>query len=287
MWIIFLPRSPLSSFIVNCILAASVPTQQNYHGQNDCNEFVDTMTENDSSGVSRGALISHELEHNERPPVISTSNGSNEFQNDAGDTSARLPILPLRFAPEYCPRTWTLLNSSLTLSGYILIRDMVFSLKQAKELPFARAFHLVWEFTTCFFWTLEVCLSASYQYYHLDCDSLAWYTRLEIVVAVYFTITTLLDLIQWNIMDEPVSMLEIYEVALDTTFYVYLTLRSFQKAFPEVSCDHIVCSHDMDELWTNPFEQPENGCEGKLQETINDEDEEAAYAKFGNDTNER
>ena len=94
----------------------------------------------------------------------------------------------------------------------------------------ATAFCLIWEFLTCFFWTLETSLSASYQYYHLQTAHLAWYTKLEIIIAMYFTGTTFWMLYQWNVMNVPIKNEELGEIILDTSFYVYLAARSCTRA---------------------------------------------------------
>jgi hypothetical protein len=64
--------------------------------------------------------------------------------------------------------------------------EMVFAEGHPYEEPFATAFYLIWEFTLCFFWTLESTLSATYQIYHLQGPDLPWYTKLELIMAAYF-----------------------------------------------------------------------------------------------------
>lgn len=49
---------------------------------------------------------------------------------------------------------------------------------------------------------------------------------MELGIAAYFSITTLSTLLQWHILDHVFERSEVWEIFLDTLFYVYLALRS-------------------------------------------------------------
>ncbi|CAB9512544.1 expressed unknown protein [Seminavis robusta] len=169
------------------------------------------------------------------PPTTASSPTKISMSFDQADESAvavgsSFPPLLLPLVPEKSPVAWTVVNNSLAISGCVLIVDMVYAKGQLDERPFATAFYLIWEFLTCFFWTLETSLSATYQYYYLETQQLAWYTKLEIVIAAYFTGTTFWMLYQWNVMNQPIENDKVGEIILDTSFYIYLAARSCTRA---------------------------------------------------------
>jgi hypothetical protein len=145
-------------------------------------------------------------------------------------SSPSFPSTLLFLVPEKSPITWTALNNTLAISGCILIIEMVLAKGDSYARPFATAFYLIWEFAICFFWTLETTLSSAYQIYHLHEPNLPWYTKLEIIIAAYFMVTTFWMLKQWDIMDQPILDEDIGELVLDTTFYVYLAARRCYQA---------------------------------------------------------
>ena len=144
--------------------------------------------------------------------------------DDPVPASTFLPFfLPL--VPEENPVVWAVVNNSLTISGCVLVLDMFYAKGEISERAFAAAFYLIWEFATCFFWTLEASLSATYQRYHLQSSHLPWYTKLEIGIAAYFMGTTFWFLFQWNVMNQPIENEKIGELLLDTSCYMYISVR--------------------------------------------------------------
>jgi len=132
----------------------------------------------------------------------------------------------LRFVPEIHPKPWIILNNIIAISGCLLIAEYWYAKDHdtPTERPFATGYYLVWEFGICLFWVIESGLSASYQHVKLE-QSLKWYTKLELVIAVYFTITTAWMLVQWNLTEYNAN--EIWWIALDVSFYVYLAIRTY------------------------------------------------------------
>jgi len=156
-----------------------------------------------------------------------------DFDSDDESSSAPAPSFPcvlLPLVPEVSPLTWIVINNTLALTGCVLIIEMLYAKGEQDERPFATAFSLIWEFGSCFFWTIETSLSACYQHYHLQTEDLAWYTKLEIVIAVYFMLTTLWGLLGWDVMGQDVDNEKIWELLFDTSFYVYLAVRSCGRA---------------------------------------------------------
>lgn len=141
-----------------------------------------------------------------------------------GLSSSSFPSALLFLVPEENPIAWTAANNTLTISGCILILDMVLAKGDPCE------FSLIWEFATCSSWFLETTLSATYQIYHLKEPNLRWYTKLEVIVAAYFTATTFWMLKQWDVMNQPILDQDIGEVVLDWSFYLYLTVRRCFRA---------------------------------------------------------
>mmetsp|Transcript_3481 Transcript_3481/g.7260 ORF Transcript_3481/g.7260 Transcript_3481/m.7260 type:complete len:225 (+) Transcript_3481:18-692(+) len=155
---------------------------------------------------------------------------SGSSRNTVIDSQFPSQLLPL--VPEQSPIVWQVINNTLALSGCLLIVDCLYANKydstnNLEEKPFAQAYFLIWEFATCFFWTLETGLSIAYQYYALHEHHLPWYSKAELAIAAYFMATTFAMLCQWDLMKyEPSS---VWEISLDTSFYVYMSIRSCQR----------------------------------------------------------
>ena len=162
--------------------------------------------------------------------------GDNDEQDIAPVTNASssssgssFPTCLLPIVPEKCRIGWTVINHSLTLSGCILIIEVWYADKYGTstiERPFAQAFYLIWEFAICFFWIAESGLSASYQRCHLH-NNLKWYHWLELLIAAYFVISTGWMLCEWDLWNYDASILS---VAVDTSFYMYLSMRNCTKS---------------------------------------------------------
>lgn len=136
----------------------------------------------------------------------------------------------ITLVPEVSPFPWTIINNVFAVSGCLLIADLWYTNSDygdpEEERPFATAFFLSWEFSICAFWMLETGLSASYQHSYLR-QPLKWYTKLEMVIAVYFVGTTFRMLWQWDLLQYDED--RIWEIPVDTSFYVYLALRNWQR----------------------------------------------------------
>mmetsp|Transcript_11015 Transcript_11015/g.17042 ORF Transcript_11015/g.17042 Transcript_11015/m.17042 type:complete len:188 (-) Transcript_11015:151-714(-) len=132
----------------------------------------------------------------------------------------------LHAVPETNPKPWIFVNNTIAISGCFLLVDYWYAMDygtSTEERPFATGFYIVWEFVICLLWVAESSLSACYQHLSLQ-QSLQWYTKLELLVAVYFTITTTWMLYQWNINSYDAN--EIWSIVLDVSFYIYLAIRS-------------------------------------------------------------
>jgi hypothetical protein len=166
---------------------------------------------------------------------MSTTSASAESQEimtlDTG-TYSRFPSRLLPLVPERTPRIWTIINNILAASGCFLILDLCYANwgipddDPTEERPFARAFFLLWEFAACFFWTAESGLSACYQHWYLR-QPLAWHTNFELVIAGYFLMSTFQMLWEWNLLEY--DMDTIWDIALDTSCYMYLAIRSCKR----------------------------------------------------------
>jgi hypothetical protein len=137
------------------------------------------------------------------------------------------PSSLLSFVPETNPRHWVWINNSLAISGCILVLDLTYARVELSERPFANGFYLLWEFSTCFFWTIESSLSATYQRYHLHVP-LKWSTKFEIAIAGYFLASTAWIILEWNINKDK-GQEGIWEIALDASFYVYLAIKGCRR----------------------------------------------------------
>ena len=157
-----------------------------------------------------------------------TDNHSDNDDNNDNHHSLSFPALLLFLVPERNRIPWMILNDVLAITGCLLVWDMLVAQDDRSERPFARAMDLIWEFATCFFWTMETILSAAHQRYQLH-ETLSWHTQLEIIIAAYFLVTTLWTLLQWHVTKRKIKGEEIWELALDTSFYVYLALRQFYQ----------------------------------------------------------
>lgn len=156
-------------------------------------------------------------------------------QDNESTKSSKFPPSLIVWVPEVSPKLWVFINTTLALSGCVLILEMVYARQMYSERTFANGFQKFWEFATCLFWTLETSLSTAYQKYHLQhvnrdehcrsSSSIRWYTKLEIVIALYFFTTTLYALLQWRVID-PIGTGMIWETSIDTSFYVYLSIRN-------------------------------------------------------------
>lgn len=144
-------------------------------------------------------------------------------------SSYSFPSFLLFLVPERCPMAWSVINNSLAISGCILIVGMITTQHHRFERPYATAFHMIWEFAACFFWTLETSLSATYRRYYLHQPKLAWYIKLEIFIAAYFMAATFWVLLKWRIKHKPISDETIWVTILDTSFYIYLAVRQCLK----------------------------------------------------------
>jgi len=145
----------------------------------------------------------------------------------ATPTSIFPPAL-LPFVPEVNPRPWNFINIFFVLYGCASIAEVWYARNHniTEERPFAVALYLIFEFSVCFFWVAEAALSSGYQYFYLMNTELKWYTKLELVIAVYFFFSTTVGLFQWDLGQY--SMDKILDLALDTVFYLYIVLRNYQ-----------------------------------------------------------
>lgn len=154
--------------------------------------------------------------------------GSDDDQTAMATTMEnRYPSFLIPIVPETNPRPWIILNNIIAISGCLLLVEYWYAKDYGtttEERPFATGFYLVWEFVICLVWLVESGLSASYQHLTLPEQSLQWYTKLELLIAVYFTITTAWMLYQWNLTEYDAN--EIWSIVLDVSFYIYLAIRS-------------------------------------------------------------
>eukprot|EP00548_Thalassiothrix_antarctica_P008085 CAMPEP_0194151654 /NCGR_PEP_ID=MMETSP0152-20130528/49171_1 /TAXON_ID=1049557 /ORGANISM="Thalassiothrix antarctica, Strain L6-D1" /LENGTH=233 /DNA_ID=CAMNT_0038855641 /DNA_START=75 /DNA_END=776 /DNA_ORIENTATION=+ len=155
--------------------------------------------------------------------------------SDEGITPSRFPPFLLPTVPEESPFVWIIINNLLALSGCLLIIEVWYANKYGTTLverPFAQAFFLIWEFSMCFIWIIESGLSATYQYYHLQAP-LKWYNWLELTIAAFFVISTGRMLWEWNFLNYDAAM--IWDIALDTSFYMYLVVRNCNRTNEEAT----------------------------------------------------
>jgi hypothetical protein len=205
----------------------------------DGSVLVPGQKDEEPSGVGGVSTRVNDVDTSEKLMVSTSMSMSMSILNDARDehvaktgvlSSPSFPPSLLFLVPEKSPIAWTAVNNTLAISGCILIMEMVLAKGDPYARPFATAFYLIWEFAICFFWTLETTLSSTYQIYHLQEPNLPWYTKLEIIIAAYFMVTTFWMLKQWDIMDQPILDEDIGELVLDASFYLYLAVRRCHQA---------------------------------------------------------
>jgi hypothetical protein len=191
-----------------------------------------------TTSTQQGLLVndndSGDVDDSSSFPATGTTHTSNHRGNF-------LSILFLRLVPERSPRLWSIIDHILAVTGCFLIIDLCVAQVQVSERRFAAAYYLIFSFGTCLMWLLQCSLSYIYQrYYDYDTGRLRrnpntssittmWYTKLELLIALYFVTTTGISLYKWkihhgNLVEDATKL---WEVALDTLFYVYLVIRSW------------------------------------------------------------
>ena len=179
------------------------------------------------------ASLFMDAERSDERRRISARSGDADHTANLHLESCGFPSSLMVFVPEANPRPWVWINISLAISGCILLLDLIYARDAWSERPFANGFDLLWEFSTCFFWTIETSLSATYQRYHLHVP-IEWYTKLEIAIAGYFLISMIWMVVQWNITEDK-GQEAIWEIALDTSFYVYLAIKGCRRSGSETT----------------------------------------------------
>ena len=157
-----------------------------------------------------------------------TDDNDDDHRTSTGLTMKnRFPSFLLPIVPERYPKAWIILNNIIAISGCLLLAEYWYANDfgtSTEERPFAIAFYLIWEFVICVVWVLESGLSASYQHVSLQQQSLQWYTKLELWIALFFTVMTAWMLCQWNLTEYHAN--DFWWIALDVSFYIYLAIRS-------------------------------------------------------------
>ena len=151
---------------------------------------------------------------------------------EASSPVRTFPKWLIPYVPEESHRVWTIINNIFAITGCFLVLDLILAQGDVSERPFASGFYVLFNFSTCLVWVVESGLSFTYQHFHLV-QRTAWYTKLELIIAVYFAVTTFVALWTWKVDNGKMAQqaTSLWEVALDTSFYIYLSIRSWRTGY--------------------------------------------------------
>jgi hypothetical protein len=122
------------------------------------------------------------------------------------------------WAPEKAPVTWTALNVACLVSSILLLCDIIFAQADISERSFALHSYLVWNFSTTVVWCAEIGLS------FLNPGPPTLEQKVELGLAVVFTIDSLRLLIKWKIKHQDIEE-ALWDVLLNMVSYGYLLIR--------------------------------------------------------------
>lgn len=135
------------------------------------------------------------------------------------------------YAPENKPLHWLVINLLCCLTSFGLFLDLLIATDNLLERPFSEAYYLTWSFATTVVWLFEIGLKVSWALvYEVDNDPtmLSWNKKLELALAVVFTVNTGWLLYEWDLKEGNIKG-QLWEVSLTALGYLYFVFEYAQN----------------------------------------------------------
>jgi hypothetical protein len=138
-----------------------------------------------------------------------------------------------RWVPSRHPSLWVVINSLCLASSIAVLAQVLLATDDEVERPEAAAWYFVWYFGTCVIWCIEAGLESWWSHSAHVVGGTVWArespsSAIELVIAVYFSIDSVLLLYRWEIMKQDVYA-ELFDVIISCAAYTYALARDSSK----------------------------------------------------------
>ena len=128
----------------------------------------------------------------------------------------------MNFAPQVKPHLWMRVNGLVCAYSAALLIINTFFTDDSKGVRFSQASYLYYSWITTVIWATSVGLELGYERWEVH----TWERRIEFLLAILFTASSLAELWEWKLKDQNIGFMEI-DILANMLSYAYETRKSY------------------------------------------------------------